>query len=84
MRFTKTWSPISSVFSIELDGISNACTTNVMMNKPGHQHRGQRRQKLDRSLFRFSSAAVLFCAIFSSFFATFVLSCRSRYAMLES
>ena len=34
MRFTKTWSPISSVFSIELDGISNACTTKVMMNSP--------------------------------------------------
>src|SRR5258707_2244638 len=34
MRFTKTWSPISRVFSIELEGISNACTTKVMMNNP--------------------------------------------------
>src|ERR1700693_2882650 len=34
MRFTNTWSPISSVFSIELEGISNACTTNVMINNP--------------------------------------------------
>src|SRR5579871_6178351 len=34
MRFTNTWSPISSVFSIELDGISNACTTKVMMKSP--------------------------------------------------
>src|SRR5580704_1523983 len=33
-RFTKTWSPISSVFSIELEGISKACRTNVMMNSP--------------------------------------------------
>src|SRR6202041_1255815 len=34
MRFTKTWSPISRVFSIELEGISNACTTKGMMNNP--------------------------------------------------
>src|SRR5436305_3165730 len=34
MRLTKTWSPMSSVFSIELEGISKACTTNVMMNRP--------------------------------------------------
>src|SRR3954471_6204285 len=33
-RFTNTWSPISSVFSIELEGISNACTMKVMMNNP--------------------------------------------------
>src|SRR5271167_977857 len=34
MRSTKTWSPINSVFSIELDGISNACSAKVMMNSP--------------------------------------------------
>src|SRR5208283_892930 len=28
------WSPINSVFSIELDGISNACSAKVMMNSP--------------------------------------------------
>src|SRR5262249_22267302 len=33
-RFTKTWSPIRSVSSIELEGISKACRTNVMMNRP--------------------------------------------------
>src|ERR1022692_2799360 len=33
-RFTNTWSPISSVFSIELEGISKACTMNVIMNRP--------------------------------------------------
>ena len=70
MRFTKTWSPISSVFSIELDGISNACTTNVMMNKPGHQHRGQRRKKLDRVSFGFSSARPFFLLLVF-FFAHF-------------
>src|SRR5271165_4068266 len=34
IRSTKTWSPISSVFSMELDGISKACSANVMMNRP--------------------------------------------------
>src|SRR5438270_4739780 len=34
MRSTNTWSPMSSVFSIELDGISNACKLNVMIKSP--------------------------------------------------
>src|SRR5271165_3671856 len=34
IRSTKTWSPISSVFSMELDGISKACSAKVMMNRP--------------------------------------------------
>ena len=34
MRSTKTWSPISKVFSIELDGITKACNVKVMMNSP--------------------------------------------------
>src|SRR5208337_3837851 len=34
MRSTNTWSPISRVFSIELDGISNAWSTKVMTNRP--------------------------------------------------
>ncbi len=34
MRSTKTWSPISSVFSIELDGMVNACSVKVMMKSP--------------------------------------------------
>src|SRR5580692_8839947 len=33
-RFTNTWSPISRVFSIELEGISKACTMKVIMNRP--------------------------------------------------
>src|SRR2546423_11837478 len=33
-RSTKTWSPISRVFSMELEGISNACRLKVMMNRP--------------------------------------------------
>src|SRR5271167_4933932 len=33
-RFTNTWSPISRVFSMELEGISKACTMKVMMNRP--------------------------------------------------
>jgi hypothetical protein len=34
MRFTSTWSPMRSVFSIELEGIANAWTTKVIMNNP--------------------------------------------------
>src|SRR5581483_8156306 len=34
MRSTKTWSPISSVFSIELEGISNAWMLKVIMKSP--------------------------------------------------
>src|SRR5271165_1886407 len=34
MRSTNTWSPISRVFSMELDGISKACSAKVMMNRP--------------------------------------------------
>ena len=34
MRSTKTWSPISSVFSIELEGMVKACSVKVMMNSP--------------------------------------------------
>ena len=34
MRSTNTWSPISRVFSIELDGMVNACRAKVMMNSP--------------------------------------------------
>src|SRR5580704_2630891 len=33
-RLTNTWSPINSVFSIELEGISKACTIKVIMNRP--------------------------------------------------
>src|SRR5579864_5540197 len=34
MRLTNTWSPISSVFSIEAEGISNACRIKVIMKRP--------------------------------------------------
>ena len=34
MRSTKTWSPISRVFSIELDGMTKACNAKVMMKRP--------------------------------------------------
>src|ERR1700675_2648824 len=34
IRLTKTWSPTSRVFSIELEGIANACTMKVMMKRP--------------------------------------------------
>src|SRR5574341_1281772 len=34
MRSTKTWSPMSSVFSMELEGISKAWRLKVMMNRP--------------------------------------------------
>ena len=34
MRSTNTWSPMSRVFSIELDGMVNACSAKVMMNNP--------------------------------------------------
>src|SRR5664279_1017684 len=34
MRSTKTWSPISSVFSMELDGMTKACRVKVMMKSP--------------------------------------------------
>src|SRR5437870_3572260 len=33
-RFTNTWSPIRSVFSIEAEGISNACRTKVIIKSP--------------------------------------------------
>src|SRR5262249_45082727 len=33
-RSTKTWSPTRSVCTMDSDGISNACTIKVMMNKP--------------------------------------------------
>src|SRR5437868_12530450 len=33
-RLTNTWSPINRVFSIEAEGISNACNTKVMMKRP--------------------------------------------------
>src|SRR5258706_726228 len=34
MRSTKTWSPMSSVSAMELDGISKACRLKVMMIRP--------------------------------------------------
>ena len=34
MRSTRTWSPIRRVFSIELEGMTKACSVKVMMNNP--------------------------------------------------
>ena len=34
MRSTNTWSPMSRVFSIELDGMVKACSAKVIMNSP--------------------------------------------------
>src|SRR5271166_3829409 len=67
-RFTKTWSPISSVFSIELEGISNACTTNVMMNRPVTSTAASEERNSTVVSFGFSFST-LFSGL-SSFFAT--------------
>ena len=72
MRFTNTWSPISSVFSIELDGISNACTTNVMMNSPVTSTAASDDRNSTVVSLGFSSAAALSTASSSFFFATIV------------
>src|SRR6202049_776714 len=69
MRFTKTWSPISSVFSMELDGISNACTTNVMMNSPVTNTAASDERNSTVDSLGFSSATLSSNAI--SFFADF-------------
>ena len=74
MRFTKTWSPMSSVFSMELEGISKACTTNVMMNKSGDQHCCQRGEKLDRRFLGLLWRYVLFYDSFLFFLRQFVSS----------
>ena len=86
MRFTKTWSPISRVFSIELDGISNACTTNVMMNNPVTSTAASDARNSTVVSLGFSSASLSFdfsaadsfafatatlFSTFDSFFATF-------------
>src|SRR5579864_1797687 len=70
MRFTKTWSPISNVFSIELDGISNACTTKVMMNSPVTNTAASDDRNSTVVSFGFSST--LFFSKTASLFATFV------------
>src|SRR5271166_3659877 len=70
MRFTKTWSPISSVFSIELEGISNACTTKVMMNSPVTSTAARDARNSTVVSFGFSSATTLSSTF--SFLATFI------------
>src|ERR1700692_888507 len=77
MRFTKTWSPISSVFSMELDGISNACTTNVMMNSPvtntaASDERNSTVDSLGFSSARLSSTTTSF---FGDFFSVIIDVC---------
>ena len=52
-RFTNTWSPISSVSSMELEGISNACSTKRDDEQAGDQHSGQGGQEFDGGLARF-------------------------------
>src|SRR4029077_10368458 len=64
-RFTKTWSPTSSVFSIELDGIANAWTTKVMMNKPVTNTPADEERNSTRVSFGFSFAT--FCVFLSLF-----------------
>src|ERR1039457_6454187 len=71
MRFTKTWSPISSVFSIELDGISNACTTNVMMNNPVPNTAASDERNSTVDSLGFSSATLSSTTTDTSFFADF-------------
>src|ERR1700722_15604703 len=65
MRFTNTWSPISSVFSIELEGISKACITKVMMNSPVTSTAASEDRNSTVVSFGFSSVTLL--SLFSVF-----------------
>src|SRR5436305_9479945 len=72
MRLTKTWSPMSSVFSIELEGISKACTTNVMMNRP--VTRTAQSEARYSAVVSFGLSSADFFSKLPSLFATGVLS----------
>src|SRR5947209_3543720 len=67
---------MSRVFSIELDGISNACTTKVMMNKPVTNTAARDARNSTVVSFGFSSTA--FLSTTSLFFATIVFSILSN------
>jgi hypothetical protein len=88
-RFTKTWSPISSVSSIELEGISNACTTNVMMNNPVTSTAASEERNSTAVSLGFSSAAGLLLLLgrrllgFSFSSATLLSRLSSFFATLK-
>src|SRR5580692_457703 len=84
-RFTKTWSPISRVSSIELEGISKACTTNVMMNSPVTSTAASEERNSTVVSRGLSSTSTSFFAL-PSFFATVIhpsrLDCRTARPIL--
>src|SRR5215831_16620035 len=81
MRSTKTWSPMSRVSSIELEGISKACRLKVMMNSP--VTRTTAIEAMNSSVVSFFSS----CAdsgVFLSFFAKVVCPCPFRISLRRS
>ena len=64
---------MSSVFSIELDGISNACTTNVMMNNPVTNTAASDERNSTVDSLGFSSAKSSTRTVSLSFFANFAV-----------
>src|SRR5208282_3364414 len=87
MRFTNTGFPLSRVFSIELEGISNACTTNVMMNNPVTSTAASEERNSTVVSRGFSSTSTSFFALLS-FFATVIypsrLGCRTARLILAA